>query len=124
MPIINKKPDTNWKIGDTAYIIAPYIGIIACRITDITDKLYHVSSPFYNADLPACRMFRTVEEIENAQKESNDRQTERYKKEIDSVEDLLRFALKVPVAYCEEYTNENAIRAFKEKALELLNIRL
>lgn len=127
MRIKNKNPKTDWSVGDKVYMFMPYAEPpvpVAGHITNISGDAYHVSSLCYNGDRTVDELFVSVDDAIQAADENAAELTEKYKTEIKTVEDLLRFALRVPVAPCEEYTNESASMAFKEKAFELLGIKL
>jgi hypothetical protein len=65
----------------------------------------------------------TVEEIYVYIKEQHDIEVQKYCDEIKTVEDLLKFPFKYSFN-AEEYTNYDAMEAYKIKAKELLNVNI
>lgn len=63
-------------------------------------------------------LFKTKEEAIAAVKKENQKRVDKYKTEITDVASLVAFPLSHPFG-AEEYTNYEAIRAYKERAKEL-----
>lgn len=76
-------------------------GIFGCRIYD---------------------MFLTEEQALDDYNYRSKFQLRKYKSNINSLEDLLKFAISK--MYVEEYTDYDAIQAIKERSKELLNIEI
>lgn len=64
-------------------------------------------------------IYKTKDDCIKAIKAKNDAIVEVYKAEIIDLYSLINFPLKYNVGQCEEYTDYNATRAYKERAAEL-----
>lgn len=113
------------------YVNSPYHVGEKCKVTghekqkQSTRVFYHVKSidSIGCFAVPDDRVFATKEEALEAYKTEIENRVRRYKEEIKTLEDLLRF----PLNHCfmgEEYTDYEAIRAYKERVKELMNIDL
>jgi len=60
----------------------------------------------------------------DAQKAENERIRNKYRAQIQTVEDLVRFMYDHNVSCSEEYTNWNARQIAREKAKELLGLEI
>ena len=65
-------------------------------------------------------IYRSKDECIEAVNTENEKIVEEYKAEITDLESLIAFPLKHNVGQCEEYTDYNAIKAYTEKAAELI----
>lgn len=64
-------------------------------------------------------VFKTKEQCLQAIKTKNDLIIAAYKEEITDIKSLINFPLEHNVGQCEEYTDYETIRAYKERAAEL-----
>lgn len=64
-------------------------------------------------------LYRSKNDCIKGIQEKNDKIVAEYKAEITDLESLIAFPLKHNVGQCEEYTDYEAIRAYKERAAEL-----
>lgn len=124
MEIKNKNPKTDWKVGDEAYMFVYSDELVRGHITNIIGNTCTVTSICYKFDKKMDELFRSNEDAYASAQDYGDALTEKYKNEIHNLKDLLQFALRVPVAPCEEYTDDSAIKAFRERAHELTSIEL
>lgn len=124
MEIKNKNPKTDWKVGDEAYMFVYSDELVRGHITNIIGNTCTVTSLCYKFDKKMDELFRSNEEAYASAQDYGDTLKEKYKSEIHNLKDLLQFALSTPMAQCEEYTNEHAAKAFRERAFELLGIEL
>ena len=75
-------------------------------------------------DVKSTELFDTFNECIAHINAENNKVINNYKSQINSVEDLIRFLYMNPCNNAEEYTDYLAAEAAKQKALELLNIKL
>ena len=69
-------------------------------------------------------IFLSFEDCINSVRNTNDKIVKDYENEINDIHDLVKFLFKHPCNNAEEYTDYNAAKAAKNKALELLNLKL
>lgn len=65
-------------------------------------------------------LYRSKNDCIKGIQEKNDKIVAEYKAEITDLESLITFPLKHNVGQCEEYTDYEAIRAYTERAAELV----
>lgn len=65
-------------------------------------------------------LYRSKNDCIKGIQEKNDKIVAEYKAEITDLESLIAFPLKHNVGQCEEYTDYEAIRAYTERAAELV----
>ena len=94
------------------------------KYLDVIDKNGHlVDKSFGSATKLASDLYYTAKECYDAIDAKNNKIINDYCKEIKTIEDLIDF----PLHHCligEEYTDDEAVVAYKIKAKELLNIDL
>lgn len=91
------------------------------NVEDVSMPEHICYGQYYKALAEKC--FKTIEELYVYIKEQHDIEVQKYCDEIKTVEDLLKFPLKYSFN-AEEYTNYDAMEAYKIKAKELLNINI
>ena len=64
-------------------------------------------------------LYRSKNDCIKGIQEKNDKIVAEYKAEITDLESLIAFPLEHNVGQCDEYTDYEAIRAYKERAAEL-----
>ena len=64
-------------------------------------------------------LYRNKDDCIKGIQEKNDKIVAEYKAEITDLESLIAFPLKHNIGHCEEYTDYEARRAYKERAAEL-----
>ena len=125
------KMNNNYKIGDIVYVNGPWNVAEKCEITSEQgsrkngDGFYSVHSLDLGGSFGAFtdNIFSTKEDAIAAHKRKSDENIAKYKEEIKNLNDLLKF----PLDHCfcgEEYTDYDAIQAYKTKAFELTGIVL
>lgn len=85
---------------------------------EVTGDIYEKGSFVGTTTQPLNNLFATKEEAIAAVKEENQKRVDNYKAEIADIASLVAFPLSHPFG-AEEYTNYEAIRAYKERAKEL-----
>ena len=128
-------------IGDEVFFLSanPYeFGVYNGRIVEgplgsdgfkyyVLEDVEDVSMPEHNCygqyKALTEKCFKTAEELYVYIKEQHDIEVQKYYDEIKTVEDLLKFPLKYSFN-AEEYTNYDAMEAYKIKAKELLNVNI
>lgn len=114
------------KIGKSVYYQEPWSRCIeiAKIIEIIDDTVVKLKCETYGTrNYPIDKLYTSVDELEKAIKEKFANDVQALKDSIKTIEDLLIF----PLLHClcgEEYTEHEAIHAYKAKAKELLNIDL
>lgn len=113
-------------IGKSVYYQEPWSGCIGkAKIIEIIDdtvvklKCETFGTRYYPID----KLYISVDELQKNMKEEFAKNVSALKGSIKTVEDLVIF----PLMHClcgEEYTEHEAIHAYKAKAKELLNIDL
>lgn len=124
--MVNKK----LKIGDIVYCNTTYRTAEKCEITSEVKTLFKTEcylnvksiSGIGSFQCNINNMFLTEEEAIQSYTEKNQKQLEEYKSNINSLEDLIRFAISN--MYGEEYTDYEAIQAVKERSKELFDIEI
>lgn len=110
----------NVKIGQIVYYEEHQTGNIdKATITEIiNDTAVKIASENYGTrDYPINELYTSLDEIKKVIKEKWDKDVKMYKESIKTVEDLINF----PLTHCfcgEEYTEYEAIAAYKERAKE------
>ena len=118
------------KLGDIVYVNNAWTVAEKCEVTEIGDKdaddeYFYVHSLDNVGSFCALRsdIYATKEEAIAAYQEKSAKNVEQYKKEIKGLKELLEF----PLTHClngEEYTDYDAIEAYKIMASELTGIVL
>lgn len=114
------------KIGKSVYYQEPWSRCIeiAKIIEIIDDTVVKLKCETYGTrNYPIDKLYTSVDELKKAIKEKFANDVQALKNSIKTIEDLLIF----PLLHClcgEEYTEYEAIHAYKAKAKELLNIDL
>ena len=123
--------NNNYKIGDVVYVNGPWNVAEKCEITSEREskknggKAYSVHSLEIGGSfgVSADNIFSTEEDAITAYKRKSEENIAEYKEEIKNLNDLLKF----PLNHCfcgEEYTDYDAIQAYKTKTFELTGIVL
>lgn len=121
------KMKNSYKIGDVVYVNGPWNVAEKCEITSERngDGAYYVHSLDSCGSFGASinNIFSTKEDAIAAHKRKSEENIAEYKRKIKNLNDLLEF----PLNHClngEEYTDYDAIQAYKTKAFELTGIVL
>ena len=92
------------------------------KVNNICRPEMEKSSPMYisrgTGSCPINKLYENLDEIKAAIKEKYKNDIQKYKNDIKNVEDLINF----PLNHCfcgEEYTDYEAVQAYKERAKEL-----
>ncbi len=122
----------NRKFADNeiVYVNSTYNIAEKCKITKFLQKDSRTNKSVYAlhsldnlgsfASVEEC-IFKTKEDALKAYEESFNKLVEKYKNEIRTLEDLIEF----PLSHCfcgEEYTEEEAMEAYKIRAKEITGI--
>ena len=113
-------------IGKSVYYEEPWSRCIemAKIIGIIDDTVVKLKcEPYGTRNYPIDKLYITVDELQENMKKEFAKNVSALKGSIKTVEDLIIF----PLMHClcgEEYTEHEAIHAYKAKAKELLNIDL
>lgn len=114
------------KIGDYVYAVDAYDNYLEGTITKIHETKEDATYiSLYDAinkgmrTVKACDVFPSNSERTKALTERSEKQIREYKKEMNALEDIVRFCLKHCVARAEEYTDWDARTAVEEKLAEL-----
>lgn len=85
---------------------------------EVTGEVYEKESAAGTITQPLNNLFATKHEAIEAIKKANQEWVDEYKKEITDIASLVAFPLS-HTFYAEEYTDYEAIRAYRERAKEL-----
>ena len=85
---------------------------------EVTGKAYEEGSTIGTTTQPLDNLYATKKEAIEAIRKSRQAWVDAYKKEITDIASLVAFPLS-HTFYAEEYTDYEAIRAYKERAKEL-----
>jgi len=85
---------------------------------EVTGEVYEKESAAGTTTQPLNNLFATKHEAIEAIKKANQEWVDEYKKEITDIASLVAFPLS-HTFYAEEYTDYEAIRAYRERAKEL-----
>lgn len=85
---------------------------------EVTGEVYAEGSSVGTTTQPLNNLFATKYEAIEAIKKANQKRVDDYKAEITDIASLVAFPLS-HTFYAEEYTDYEAIRAYKERAREL-----
>ena len=85
---------------------------------EVTGEVYAEGSSVGTTTQPLNNLFATKYEAIEAIKKANQKRVDDYKAEITDIASLVAFPLS-HIFYAEEYTDYEAIRAYKERAREL-----
>lgn len=124
-----------FNVGDTVYIYEHWSsGIIRATVVECVENGYEikckefvdkqgngVGSSYGNMTVAANNIWATVDEAFNEIERRKLDSVTKYCEEIKTINDLIAF----PIHHClngEEYTNYEALKAYKIRAKELLNI--
>ncbi|SEF90931.1 hypothetical protein [Lachnospira multipara] len=125
----------NRKFADNeiVYVNSTYNIAEKCKITKFVQKESRVNKPVYAlhsldnygsfAATEDC-IFKTKEDAIKSYKTSSNKLVEKYKNEIRTLEELIKFPLSHCIACGEEYTEEEAREAYKIRAKEITGILL
>lgn len=125
----------NRKFADNeiVYVNSTYNIAEKCNITKLLQKESKINKAVYAlhsldnlgsfAATEEC-IFKTKEDALKAYKESSNKLIEKYKNEIKTLEDLIKFPLSHCIACGEEYTEEEAREAYEIRAKEIIGILL
>ena len=69
-------------------------------------------------------VFLSYENCLNSIRNTDDKIVKNYENEINNIHDLVKFVFEHPCSNAEQYTDYNAAQAARNKALELLNLKL
>ena len=118
-------------IGDVIWFCESWTDRIVCGVISniiLEKEYYEVEGNVYRfgdeksfigtCPVPFDNYWETEEEARFAITQRNKKRIEKYKSEIATVQDLVNFPL-VNNFGCEEYTDYEAIQAYKERATEL-----
>ena len=121
-----------FKNGEIVYVNSIYNVAEKCEITGYVKREPNTGQFFYivhptelgsNFDAATDCIFKTREEAIKSYQKHSEEIKEKYKSEITSLEDLLRF----PLDHClngEEYTDYEARQAYTEKINELTKFKI
>lgn len=128
----------DFKVNDSAYFAEPWtdniIGgkILDVKMTDAAPK--HPSEPYLvikiegkrydKRNFLASKCYPTREAAKAAQDAASEKLRDKYRLQIKTVEDLVRFMYDENVSCCDEYTNWDARAVAAEKAKEFFGIEL
>lgn len=122
--IVNPRPKTDWKVGDTAYLYSNWARKIL-KVT-VTKELAGGPEvrldPYRTKDVLANRLFETRAEAISGYERSVELQTQEYLRQIQDVAGLIRFATLHCIAKTHESTDWLARKIYLEKATELLGV--
>lgn len=125
----------NRKFADNeiVYVNSTYNIAEKCKITKFVQKESRVNKPVYAlqsldnlssfAATEEC-IFKTKEDAIKSYEESANKLIEKYRNEIKTLEDLIKFPLSHCIACGEEYTEEEANEAYKIRAKEIIGIEI
>lgn len=116
MQDVNKK----FNVGDTVWYVCCGWAEQA-SIVEIKDDLAKCKAKIGTCWQPISALHKTEQECKYSMKEKSERIKDQYRKEINSVEDLIVFMFNHHVSSCE-YCDDEARAVAKEKALALTNI--
>ena len=119
-----------WSVGDTCYFHEKYNDAIFEGTIKNIERVHGTATIHGSVthrgtfDAPLDRLFKTHAAGMAALQASHDARQKKYEDSIQTVQDLLQFALDHPVAKAEEYTNWEARAAFIARAEALLGVDL
>lgn len=125
-----------FNIGDEIWFYQEYTGIVKATIIDFRKTMNYfkrdeeITYAYVETEdgMNTGVLLSDMHESKNACLKACEAKTEKivkeYKDSIKDVNDLVRFMYNENVATAEEYTDWDARRAAKERALELLGIEL
>lgn len=121
-----------YRVGDDIWFVEKWSGtIVHGKISSIIDN--NMPSARYEVEgvtltgtftLFWWQLFHTEEGCIDYEQAKSQSLISKYKNEINSVEDLVRFMFNNPVSNCEEYIDYDARCAVIQRAKEMLNINL
>ena len=129
---------SEFKVNDSAYFEEPWTGnIIGGKVLDVKQteaKPKHPSEPYLiikidgtryeKRDFLASKCYPTREDAEAAQAAESEKLCDKYRSQIQSRGDLVKFMYEHNVSCCEEYTDWEARAVAKEKAKEIFGLEL
>ena len=122
--IVNPRPKTDWKVGDTAYLYSNWARLILKGT--VTKELACGPevrlSPFTTKEVMANRLFETRAEAIAGYERSVELQTQEYLRQIPDVAGLIKFATLHCIAATHESTDWLARKIYLAKAKELLGV--
>lgn len=133
MIIKNKNATKNWKKGDKCWYIEGWSNIpVRAKISEIKTHeagflyavLKGIDGNYGTTGRPFDNLFLTRDDAIEAIQEYEETRTEKLENEIQTIEDLVRFAYNNHVSCCEEYTDWEARKAYANRAKALLGIDL
>jgi len=120
-----------FKDNEIVYVNSTYNIAEKCKITKFVQKESKVNKPVYAlhsldnygsfAATEEC-IFKTKEDAIKSYETSANKLVEKYKDEIKTLADLIKFPLSHCIACGEEYTEEEAREAYKIRAKEIIGI--
>ena len=116
MQNINQK----FNVGDTVWYVCCGCAEQA-KIVEIKDELAKCKAKIGTCWQPISALHRTEKECKRSIKEKSEHIRNQYRKEINSIEDLIIFMFNHDVSGCE-YCDDDARAVAKEKAVALLNL--
>lgn len=128
----------SFKVNDSAYFIEPWTGnIIGGKVLEVKQteaKPKHPSEPYLviqiegtrygKRDFLASKCYPTREASDAAKAAESEKLRDKYRSQIQSSGDLVRFMYSHHVSCCEEYTDCDARFVAKEKAKEIFGLEL
>lgn len=134
MAIENKKnPRNDWKIGEKAYFEETWSGLVQAAIIESIDThetgfpyatLKCTDGSYGTTCRPLNALFDSEQDCLDALESESEDKIKQYESEINTVEDLIKFAWNHTIALCEEYSDYDARTAYKNRANAILGIKL
>lgn len=129
---------SKFKVNDSAYFEEPWTGnIIGGQVLEVKQteaKPKYPSEPYLviqiegtrygKRDFLASKCYPTREAADAAQAAENEKLRDKYRSQIQSRGDLVKFMYSHHVSCCEEYADCDARFVAKEKAKELFGLEL
>lgn len=129
---------SEFKVNDSAYFIEPWTGnIIGGKVLEVKQteaKPKHPCEPYLvikidgtrygKRDFLARKCYPTREAAEAAQATESEKLRDKYRSQIQSIGDLVKFMYSNHVSCCDEYTDWDARAVAKEKAKEFFGLEL
>lgn len=108
------------KINDEVWFFDKYGNLRSGKIVeeDKEEEFYTVQCMYIQQTVPIENCFSTVEKCMHSKEQAREQQITKYMKDINSVEDLVRFMYTHAISCAEEYTDWEARDTVKRKAIE------
>lgn len=113
------------KLGDTIFFREHWSGmcrkaiIVEICVDDNGEKYWKVNGDFGTTWQYPKNCYFSYQACINAMNAKDNEMVQKYKEEINSIDDMLIFALNHTISCAEEYTDWNARKAFIERGKEL-----